>query len=737
MCAMTLDASRRAGILAALFVIVPLGAGCGDEPSDRSPPDAPEARVCYPTTLPGYEDIVPDGVHILFPPPGSLTHAATITVRGTAQLAAGVTNIRVNGVPAQTANEFRRWRVTVPLQPGANTLAVEVEDGDGQVDATAAQAEVMLASAPMYAAAAVALDATRDRALVIDAYRNGLFTVDLATGNRTLVYQPGSTNAGVGAAARPHLIPPLPSASSLVDVAVLGTEGQQALVVAQGGLASVELATGKARVISDGDTGSGPALVQLVDAALDVERARALVLDASPGALLAVDLTTGARAVISDDATGSGPALRQAKALALDAAGGRAFVVMGVSESSALLAVNVTTGARAIISSLARGTGPALGNPQDLALDLAGNRALVTDRVLGGLVAVDLDTGDRAVLSSAEAASGPGLALPAGVALDAQQGRALLVEQARNDLLAVDLATGARTLLSGDTVGSGYELRTPTALTLDTENRRVIIGDIAEAAIVAVDLDSGARTVLSSDAVGQGPSLSTIESVAVDRRTGRIVVANGYDDLLMAVDPDTGARTVISGGGVGIGPTLMGLQRMSLGAGDSRALVAASLGVLSVDLATGNRTLLGSGIEHVLWLHWDEACNQIMIASGRPGDHGLFALALDSGQLGRMSDYHACRDLPAGVIETPAYDVRIGRVMGWHDVISALMAVDVQTGACTTQATPVVSGGGPWPYPHRDMIVDPSTHLLLMADDAGKALMAMDPETGEHVIVSR
>jgi hypothetical protein len=67
----------------------------------------------------------------------------------------------------------------------------------------------------------------------------------------------------------------------------------------------------------------------------------------------------------------------------------------------------------------------------------------------------------------------------------------------------------------------------------------------------------------------------------------------------------------------------------------------------------------------------------------------------------RVSDYNRCTEVPAGALETPAYDSTTGIVLGWHDLITALMAVDTQTGTCS------------------------------------KSLMALDPETGERVIVSR
>ncbi|HWN66973.1 MAG TPA: hypothetical protein VNM90_05000, partial [Haliangium sp.] len=345
-----LDVSRRAGAVAAL-VALQLGGGCdsgpGDGPDSGSPDAPPGPSFCVPDILPRDPLDVPAGVNIVFPPASSLTEAGSITVRGTALLDAGVVAIRVNGVTAQSADGFRHWQVSVPLQPGANTLSVESEDGSGQIDPDAAQVVVAMSPDPMYAPAAVTVDAPRNRALVIDAERNALFTVDLATGSRAIVYVPPDMATASSAAVQPH-VPLPPPAIPLVDVALLGSEGQRALVVAQGALFSVELASGKDTVISDDEVGSGPAFGQLVDAALDAERGRALALDLVLAALLAVDLTTGARSLISDGATGDGPALDQATGLVLDLAAGRALVTAGYDEQAALLAVDLATGARSL-----------------------------------------------------------------------------------------------------------------------------------------------------------------------------------------------------------------------------------------------------------------------------------------------------------------------------------------------------------------------------------------------------
>src|SRR5690606_20320767 len=123
------------------------GVGCMDEPGTlpvdaavpAPPPDAavpappPDAAVPAPlpdAAVPDVPDIppevIPDGVHIRFPPPRSLSESMsrTITVRGTASLAAGVSAVRVNGILAETSDDFVHWHAVVPLSETDTELVV-------------------------------------------------------------------------------------------------------------------------------------------------------------------------------------------------------------------------------------------------------------------------------------------------------------------------------------------------------------------------------------------------------------------------------------------------------------------------------------------------------------------------------------------------------------------------------------------------------------------------------------
>lgn len=81
---------------------------------------------------------------------------------------------------------------------------------------------------------------------------------------------------------------------------------------------SVDLATGDRSIVSDASNGSGPNLDSPYDLALDSGNNRILLTDIDLNAVVSVDLATGDRSIVSDDMVGSGPNLSFPRGLALD-----------------------------------------------------------------------------------------------------------------------------------------------------------------------------------------------------------------------------------------------------------------------------------------------------------------------------------------------------------------------------------------------------------------------------------
>jgi hypothetical protein len=197
---------------------------------------------------------------------------------------------------------------------------------------------------------------------------------------------------------------------------------------------------------------------------------------------------------------------------------GRLFVL----GSNGIRMRRVSGGPRlAAVSDANHGTGPLFSTTtQREAYDLSRDRLLVTDAGTPvQLLAVDVATGNRSVLSGDAVGSGPAFVAPLGVAVDAVNDRVLVLDGGTFSMIAVDPVTGDRSyvtlggadpdLLRGNRraagkggtqspVGTGPLFQAPRDLVIDptrniafTSNERLMNG------ILIVDLESGDRLLLS------------------------------------------------------------------------------------------------------------------------------------------------------------------------------------------------------------------------------------------------
>ncbi|MCP4409047.1 MAG: hypothetical protein GY807_15075, partial [Gammaproteobacteria bacterium] len=393
----------------------------------------------------------------------------------------------------------------------------------------------------------VALDSANHRALVVDNSLDALLAVDLGSGERTVISN-DTTGAGPVFTLLRRAVA-LDSANNRALVASTGIfAGEQQLIFA------VDLGNGDRTVISNQI--SAFAFSVDLDVALDSANNRVLVVGWSTGdlkTLVAVDLDSGELTVISDATTGAGPEFVSPNAVALDSDNNRALVVdSGFGGLQALLAVDLDSGERTAISNPTTGAGPEFSSPNAFALDSDNNRALVVDGGFVGLqalLAVDLGSGERTVISNDTTGAGPAFSGPEGVALDGDNNRALVVDFSLDALLAVDLGSGERTVISNDTTGAGPAFSGPVNVALDSDNNRALVVDseaVGVGALLAVDLGSGERTVISNDTTGAGPAFSNPEGVALDGDNNRALVLDTGLDALLAVDLPSGDRVIVS-----------------------------------------------------------------------------------------------------------------------------------------------------------------------------------------------
>jgi hypothetical protein len=259
------------------------------------------------------------------------------------------------------------------------------------------------------------------------------------------------------------------SAQSLGGVAV---EHDGGIVVVRRGIAydlvRVDPVTGAVSVVSSSTVGSGPSLQTANDVAVETSGAL-IVTEPFVGfqKVLRVDPATGDRAILSGLGAGSGPVFFPISVAVAPA--GDLFVTQDqeFGADAAVIRVDPSTGDRSLVSSSARGAGPALNAPLGLAIE-PGGTLVVSDAALDAVLRIDPSTGDRTVVSSADTGSGPRLRLVEAITADAD-GSLLVVDNGGTracvpfcpselcqicleiapSILRVDPGTGDRTKVSG------------------------------------------------------------------------------------------------------------------------------------------------------------------------------------------------------------------------------------------------------------------------------------------------
>lgn len=707
---------------------------------------------------------------VQFPPVNSLTDQASIELRGTAEDLEGdeITSVTVNGIAVETNDGFANWRITLPLELGSNTLAVETRDDQGHVDSEAAEVMIQARALPFITfpgESGLAVDHANNRVLVATSIlHDALFAFDLVTGERTVI-----------------------SSEKALD-----NFNHQAPV------------------------GSGIGLTLPRHLELDLENNRALVTESLQDQIVAIDINTGERTeLLNLNTGGNGPDLRLLRSQVLDLANNRIFILEGFNGDMRLFAVDIPSGNRALIASSTRGSGQALNFAEPMALDLANNRMLLADFVgnidgagRGALLAVDLDSGNRTVISgfnrttSSLVGGGTEFILPISLDFDPLNNRVLIaVRGFRSNfdtVFMVDLATGARSVVSGfnrdndQIVGAGTNLTKIKGARLIDNNQAVAVDDSLETAVI-IDLATGDRKLLPGNGIGNGPSFGNPRGMVamgenlivsdaqlnqlfkVDKITGdREVMVDGSDTLmnkpqvlaldeegnrllvidnldiaprLLAIDLTDHAHTVISGDGFGTGVALIEPQDTALDSANNRLLVTdkSLQALVAIDLASGDRTLVSSDVSEGPSFEFPST---VVLAEG-----GTTALVADSQQsiLYSVNLATGARTVVSG--ENPdtgeivgpqsdlfsVVDMVLDRSNNRVVVISVaegplLQSVDLATGVVSELSSFGVGEGLPFLEPN-NLLLDRDNRLLVLDESAG-AIYSVDLTNGDRVRIS-
>jgi sugar lactone lactonase YvrE len=276
----------------------------------------------------------------------------------------------------------------------------------------------------------------------------------------------------------------------------------------------VDPITGNRSIFSGGGVGMGTDLMDPRGIAVD-HLGNVIVADDINQALYLINPLTGDRTVISGGAVGTGVSFVAPLGVSVGS-NGFLYVADGGSGvgTGFVVRVNEATGERTLVSGTGTGTGMAFDNPVGIVAG-PGGRLYLTDQGTfadpARVFAVDLTTGARTVVSGGGVGTGTDLTSPRGIVLTSSG--QLATADAGGSVIGIDPATGNRVSLSN---GSGPAFTYPYGVTVDAFGRLLVTdpGDPALGTISTLfllDPTTGDRTILSMNGMNSGDPFNLLD----------------------------------------------------------------------------------------------------------------------------------------------------------------------------------------------------------------------------------
>lgn len=506
-----------------------------------------------------------------------------------------------------------------------------------------------------------------------------------------------------------------------------------------GRLLRARLAPGDREYVSQALYGAGPLFERPVSITVDSTRKHWVVADEDLNALIAVDQANGDRSLISDASHGSGAAFATLVAVEFHADSNNDEIL--ALDDTHLWSVDPISGDRTVVSSddtaFHGATDMVVDNTRVLVVGCFGNSYPCAPQVM----AVDLATGNRTVISDLNTGTGtlPGPNTPF-TGIVARNGKFLV--SGPDILLEVDGSNGNRTVVSNDT-NDGPALQNIQGVALDTyEDRAVLINNYTE--LVAVDMVSGDREELTDwSNTKQGPSPSAIGDVVEDAAGHRLIVAEGQGETtagLIAVHLADRKRSLVSEQGHGdwtgfamvLDPKTHQLYAGLAGANGAGATVVA------LDTRTSERTTISDDSDNGGKILWTSPTGLALDAKGKRlfgvnfffvNPNSLLAIDLDDGTQSVVSDANK----GGGVAWTAPFDVAwepaSSRVMIANPALPAIIAVDPTSGERVAFSGGPAGSGAAFTRPI-SLAIDEDNARMLVVDM--KDIIAVDLDSGDR-----
>ncbi|GAB1257291.1 hypothetical protein NBRC116494_17930 [Aurantivibrio plasticivorans] len=674
------------------------------------------------TTRSTYDTIAPQ-VSIKFPPTDSMTEGDSVMIRGIASDDSPITSIIVNGIEANTTNGYESWLATVPIAPGRNEIIVEAYDNASNSKMDAARVVIEGRDSLLYNPTEISIDTVNQVAYMADTVLKKIFKLDIRANTLSVFYDYSNVVEGSG-----NLV------KDVTDL-VVDVERDRLLIVQSGyedAIFSIDFSTGDQSILSSNDIPDvNPPLFTIPSGmAVDSENGRLLVLDQSR--IIAVDLVSGERALLSANARPTEEAPNNFPTqIAVDRIGNRALVSHWSADE--IVEIDLNTGAKSIFS---------IGSMymEDIAIDEANERLLAVSS--SRLYAFDLGGGER---SSLNVFGYDGFFK--GVDLDSSGGVALITNSGLNEVTAFDLDTEVlSSFWSNNYPSSNVKIEYGESLAyFSSTDEFLIASDWPD--VIAVSRTSGERRRVAIH------STSRIIQIVVDENTNQVYFVDSGNasrsPAIFRLAVDTGETTLVSGEGfpdsenLFESPLSMAIDSLSnrLFVLDRPASSPIEQTIYSIDLSDGSRSVFSDSVtpnelnplsrSYTDGQIYYDARNSKLLYFG-----WLNALALDAltGERSVLTDYSSIR----GPSEFEVF--RDIALVGNNDLLNqdlSIYFVDVATGEESSTSGLTESRGFNSIRDSKGLHFDAELDVIYVLDRHMGGIIMVDVVTGERVILSK
>ncbi len=292
--------------------------------------------------------------------------------------------------------------------------------------------------------------------------------------------------------------------------------------------------------------------------AIDANRNRLIIGDSDLSTLIAVDLSTGARTTFSDNTTDSGQAV--VEGLLIDNENNRMWMSQGLA--ARVFEVDIDTGVRTLLSSNEVPVENEFNyvNPVEMMLHPTNERDILVLDLEGAIFEVNKTSGISTLLSASGNAGwdevptlNPRFSNPWGrLALDIENNRLFVTDNSRFSVVAVSLLDGGRTVFSDPTIPNSDDplIELPKSVVFDPSRERLIVNSIT--GLIAMDVngeDAGVRSFLSSPTIPNSINAAVTPSeIVYNGSSGYLYLLDESLDAVLAIDIVTGERVFITRG---------------------------------------------------------------------------------------------------------------------------------------------------------------------------------------------